>query len=127
LRAAWDVLGEDFGPGEAQPPTGLACHVRGLADGLALVVVTLPPPRCVPEAYFVAGVLPWSLPGPAARVCTLELTVPLSAEFEHLHPKGRAVLCEWGVGGVHMNLGERLPPSADAFCDAVLRRCSARL
>jgi len=85
------------------------------------VLVQMPSPEQVAEAFYVAAVLlsesrrPESWPPDVpARVFTLEEMFP-----DNSNPIRRGVLCEWTKEGQHRNLGMGVPFERDAFLRAV--------
>ncbi len=120
LRSLWDRAGfdpsikemvrEHFTPGAPKKhlvePDGLGCQIEKLPDGVTIALVTMPAPRAMTEAYFVAAIQ-----GPTVRrYITLEYTTA--------HPLG-AVLCEW-IGDNHANTGKGLEPKLAVFRGAVI-------
>jgi hypothetical protein len=135
LHALWDRVGEDLDAAERLSPEGVGWELRRLGDG-AILIVSLPIPCKMPEAYFVAGLLRPA--GPAGtesdeppevsvRVFTLELTEPgkyaseayLEELLEAQAAGTHAVLCEWTHDGQHLNYGGPVPPTVDDFIAAI--------
>ena len=94
----------------------VAVHVARVGP-YPCAVLEMPPPRAMPEAYFVAAVLlaPYDQEVPRdvkLRYFTLEKSGPLV-------PGGLAVLCEWTADRAHSNFGAGVPPQRDAFLEAI--------
>lgn len=90
---------------------GLGYTLRELENGWVAVVVTLPPPQGMTEAYFVALL---QKPGESGgRVFTLELGFSLTAESSH------TVLCEWTPDGTHLNRGPGPTPDVELFLQTI--------
>lgn len=81
------------------------------------VLVVMPPPMKVPEAYFIAIILFADLTGkpakpPEVMYYTLEKSgMPDEAEY--------TMLGRWRKGGIHENHGLGPPPSKDAFLSMI--------
>jgi hypothetical protein len=98
----------------------LSVHPGRIGDH-ACVIVELPRPRGVTEAYFVAAVLMVDLQReapeeekPPLRYFTLEYGARLSGP-------ARTVLCEWTAEGSHLNYGDGPEPTVAAFAAAIER------
>jgi hypothetical protein len=123
LREAWTQAGPAFG----MPPDGLAAETRVVGEQV-LVVITLPPPACTTEAYFVAAVLRAREAQDdgqevEARVFTLEYSDPSDGvpDAERAHgDRAVALLCEWTATGEHRNHGQAVEPTVDRFVAAVM-------
>ena len=111
----WQKVRQDFPPDDHVSADGLGYTLRELANGWLAVVVTLPPPQGMTEAYFVA-LLQQRLPAaakPITRVFTLELGFALTSATSH------TVLCEWTPESSHLNRGPGPAPDVEAFLTAV--------
>jgi hypothetical protein len=117
LRWLWDQVGSKCSPEGLVPSEGLYCRVRA-EGGRQVVVVHLPEPRRMTEAFMVALVFDpptrgWfgrKKPGPT-RYFTLELSTDLEGGW-------RTVLGEWN-NRAHLNMGDGPPPEEDAFVEAL--------
>ena len=116
----WDKVGQDLPKQERLPPSGLACSSHQTADGRSVIVVALPPPEEMTEAWFVAFLrVPEErrlmiFKSPATLRCfTLEKGVNLEDGAQ------RTVLCEWTRDGNHMNFGDGPSPTVEAFVAAI--------
>jgi hypothetical protein len=111
----WQKARQDFPPDEHVSADGLGYTLRELEGGWLAVVVTLPPPQGMTEAYLVA-LLQQRLPAaakPNTRVFTLELGFSLTSETAH------TVLCEWTPESTHLNRGTGPTPEVEAFLTAI--------
>jgi len=126
LRALWDKVGEEVRRSGSSrvPAIGLDCEIRTLEDGTTIVLIILPTPKGVTEAYFAAAVYRSGtrrallLRGKGiARFITLEYGIKLPAGIP------RAVLCEWRTPGMHVNYGDGPEPDLEVFfrrvCDLI--------
>jgi len=105
-KASQDMPGEDHLSAD-----GLGYALRELENGWVAVVVTLPRPQGMTEAYFVALL---QKPGtPDRRVFTLELGFSLTAETSH------TVLCEWTADSTHLNRGPGPTPEVELFLQTI--------
>jgi hypothetical protein len=91
---------------------GLDYQTRRLDDGTTLVIVTLPPPQKVTEAYYTASVYRPAEGQTAAltRYFTLEYGIDLIPD----QPK-RMVLGEWTRDPQHLNYGNHFASDVIAF------------
>ena len=89
-------------------PDGLCCEIKTY-DGITIALITLPTPKNLNEAYFVALVYRPAQPGQEAitRFVTLEQGIDI------------VFLCEWGGLGMHKNMGPRCGPEVDDFFEVV--------
>jgi hypothetical protein len=116
LRALWNRVGEELKPPDRLPSTDLSCSGVSTGAGGTLLVIRMPPPSGVPEAYYIGA---WWVPAAAgvtevARYFTLELGFDLRAGDRS------TVFCEWVPGGHHNNMGEGPPPDPEAFVGRVM-------
>jgi hypothetical protein len=117
LRWLWDQVGQKCSQEGLVPSDGLYCRVR-VEDERRVVVVHLPEPRRMTEAFMVAlvfdpptrGWLGKRKAGPT-RYFTLELSTDLEGGW-------RTVLCEWRDES-HLNMGDGPSPDEDAFVAAL--------
>lgn len=119
LAFLWHRVGERLPPEERAPAEGLETSRHVKPDGTVIILVTMPPPKRSPEAWFAALVF---TPGPrkmlffrhppTVQYLTLELGHDVDGET-------RTVLCGWSKDGTHYNLGDGPPPESDAFLDRV--------
>jgi hypothetical protein len=121
VRMLWRVFAGMLPPEERLPPGGLDCHTRALEKGRLAVLVEMPPPLRMLEAYFVGFVfIPRKLlfffpRPPEIRCLTLESGVNLDGS-------PRTVLGGWRKEE-HFNLGDGPPPEREAFFE-VLRQAA---
>ena len=118
-RLIWTLGGKRLPPNEVMSPEGLGCQVKELPHDISLAVITLPPPKRVPETYFVALVYrsdhKFLMPREGLkRYFTLEFTAP--SQDEH-----RTVLCERTEDGSHCNYGSGLAPTVAGFSDSLIK------
>jgi hypothetical protein len=100
------------------PADGIECFPIQISDTCSAVIVQLPPPERITEAYFVAIVV-WhdgSHSQSEAKVRHRYITLELS---ENLSGIRHTILGEWKDGN-HQNHGEGPDPNKDAFIKAVL-------
>ena len=76
----------------------------------AVVLVTMPEPRFVPEAYMVAVILHIKEGKETVEFFTLEKSF------------GCTMLCGWSQDGNHLNFGKGPEPDADKFIEASLKK-----
>lgn len=113
-------------------PTGLAVTGGTVGSGIAVAVITMPPPKDMADAYYVCVVTAFT-PGPdgtprAGNVAyyTLEKTFSLS-QITDRKPTGTTepaptILGQWDKRGNHANFGPGpAPDSPDAFVSAALK------
>ena len=101
------------------PADGIECFPVRINEGCSAVIVQMPPPERVAEAYFAAIVV-WQEPNQSQpenpkvrhRYITLELSEDLSGS-------PHTVLGEWDEGS-HYNYGKGPAADKDAFIQAVL-------
>lgn len=108
----WHKASQDMPPEDHLSANGLGYTLRELENGWVAVVVTLPPPEGMTEAYFVALL---QKPGDAApRVFTLELGFSLTGETTH------TVLCEWTAESTHLNRGPGPAPDLELLLQKII-------
>jgi len=129
IASLWEFVGrkllEDDPDAEVVSDEGLMCNLRQLRSNHFAVVVTLPPPQEMPEAYFVAMVV---RPGQkklggllgetpfVSRYITLEYGVAFDDNGGlEAH---RTVLGEW-TGEQHLNYGTGPEPQLESFLTRV--------
>jgi hypothetical protein len=56
IASFWDTVGESLAPALRMPSEGLDVHWTLLHAGIHALIVQLPPPKAMPEAYFVAAI-----------------------------------------------------------------------
>ncbi|HWW75286.1 MAG TPA: serine/threonine-protein kinase [Pyrinomonadaceae bacterium] len=100
--------GEEFIPAD-----GLACSAVDLSEGYYGVVVQLPQPERMAEAFFVAIILRDS--GHDSNVACRYITLELGKNRDGSH---RTVLGEW-INGSHFGYRSGPPPEREAFIEAV--------
>ncbi len=110
LLALWDFVEKRLELDDPVSSEGLALEWVPLVSGMTMVLITLPAPEAITEAYYVG--LVYSPLDSTGRFIVLEHTVDLDG-------RARTVLCEWSPDGTHFNLGEGPDPSPEAFTDAV--------
>ncbi len=115
LRRLWEEVGNGCDADERVPGEGISLDVVQLPTGHVAGVISLPEPRAVPEAYFVAVVAPEpDESGFAAdtgcRVITLEKTMDLLGQGGPL-----TVIGEWTADGAHANFGSGPAPALADF------------
>lgn len=109
VERCWNQVAEQLPEGERVSAEGLKVTAYEPEPGLAVFIVTFPPPQGVPENYFSA----FCFKGEEARYLTLERTFDFGEG-------PMAVLGEWTSGG-HGNYGP-LPVLDEAgFLDQVTR------
>lgn len=114
LLDLWNKVGKKVRKSRLVSPNGLRCEIRMLGDTI-IVIITLPTPQVLPEAYFVALVYRPSSPEQKGltRFIILEHSVDLD---DGSLP---TVLCEWDGTGVHANMGYGCEPTLEDFFQAV--------
>lgn len=114
LLDLWNKVGKEVGESRLVAPDGLCCESRMLDNNTAVVLITLPPPQLMNEAYFVALVY-----RPSSKK---EETVARFITLEHSVDLGDGslsnVLCEWG-GSVHNNMGYGCESTLEDFFEEV--------
>lgn len=120
LLTQWVEVGMELDDSEFLPPEEkLRCDYFDLAKGYRVVVVSLPEPRAVAEAYMVAIVsrpqqrrLIFQKTAPVLRYFTLEYGLSDDGKTP------RTVLCEWKQQS-HLNCGNGPTASPRAFVNAI--------
>lgn len=85
------------------------------------VLITMPEPEGMTEAYFVAMILKIDIDAdefpenPEFQYFTLE-------KGSEMDGTDRTVMCEWTADGKHMNYGDGPPPDIDFFVEEVIGR-----
>lgn len=110
LPALWSKVGDMVAEARLVEPNGLCCETK-MYEGMTIAIITLPTPKSLNEAYFVALVYRSALPGQEAlaRFVTLE------------HSIDTVFLCEWDAPGSHLNMGPQCEPILQGFFEAVCR------
>jgi hypothetical protein len=110
LRFQWNNLSTHVE--HVEPPTALDYQTRKLDDDTTIVLVTMPPPHKITEAYFVAFVYRPSTAenGALTRYFTLEYGVCLLPD-----EPTRMVLGEWTARQEHLNYGHHFAPDPATF------------
>jgi hypothetical protein len=124
LTDMWTDLGKRLPDSERMPDEQISGQLRQ-SGAFEVVIVTLPAPATVTEAYFTAIAF-----GPLATLgfsadTTQKLPVRyLTLEFGFTMPDDppRTVLGEWTREQAHYNMGTGPEPTADAFFEAVCAR-----
>jgi len=116
LRLVWLRVGESVD--NVIAPDNLSHQIRNLDTDTTTVLITLPLPKCMTEAYLVALVHrsekkdSSSSQEPLTRYIALEYGIELDGS-------PRTVLCEWTAEGIHRNMGNGPEPTLEAFFTAV--------
>jgi hypothetical protein len=124
LLETWNNAGKNFGFEKSIDPMDLRYSIESFNDIYSAVVIELPKPERMTEAYFVALVfqkqkrLLSSIKSILAHYFTLELGVDITDKSTY------TVLCEWkidkkGSPASHMNYGDGPPPEKEAFLEAL--------
>jgi hypothetical protein len=110
LKKLWDEVGsriEEDGEAVRLLPDTLGCEIHEIESNIVIVIVTLPPPEEIPEAYFVGLIF---RPEYEATNELLEAQtgivhyVTLERGIDLAKGKVRTVLCEWTTEA-HLNRG----------------------
>jgi hypothetical protein len=115
LAFLWHRVGERLPEDQRSPAEGLATSRHVSPDGTVIVLVTMPPPRRAPEAFFAAAVF---TPGPRKMLFFRHPPTVRYVTLELGHEAGgaiRTVLCGWSKDGDHYNMGDGPPPESEAF------------
>jgi hypothetical protein len=90
------------------------CRVRNFPT----IIVTMPPPVEVAEAWFVGIVLKIDLDAQSApeKPEFVYLTLEKGANFDGID---RTILCAWDAEGAHVNYGNGPPPNERDFAGAI--------
>lgn len=115
LHALWHRIGEGVREANRIAPAGLSAETRQLEDETRLILITLPDPQGVTEAYFVAlAYRPPTQQKGLTRFITLEYSL-------NLEGSPGTMLCEWTADKRHRNLGPGPEPTLEAFFEVVGR------
>lgn len=125
LQFWWGHVGDKLKDNLRTEPKGLGFEMRTHADGRKIVLIRMPPPGAVPEAYFIGLVTPdekkWRLfPWQnKERVFTLEMVND---------KEGNQVtrLSEWTPRNLQVTLGKGPEPEMDAFYKAISARITPK-
>lgn len=111
LLDLWHRVGAEVVESGLTSPDGLHCEMRTLDNDIAAALITLPAPKFMCEAHYVALVYRPSSPEREGitRFIVLEQSVNRSLP----------VLCEWGAAGEHNNMGSIGEPTLEAFFEEV--------
>jgi len=111
LLDLWNRVGAEFADLGLLSLDGLRCEVRTFDNDIEVALITLPAPKFMCEAHYVALVYRPSSPEHEGitRFIVLERTV------NHSLP----VLCEWGAAGEHSNMGPIGEPTLETFFEEV--------
>lgn len=117
LKFWWDMTGNKVDAGLRSEPKGLGFQLKAHPDGRKIVLITLPAPKDIPEAYFLElvsppvkrGLFSWQN---SARVFSLEKAArkdgtPVTA------------LAEWTARGYRHLIGKGPEPLLEDFYQAV--------
>ena len=112
LEHCWQRTGEKVEPGLSLVADGLGYTLRELPQGWVVVVITLPPPQRIAEAYFVALLYQPAAATSTTRVFTLEqgLSSPLATDSTPT-----TILCEWANDSTHYNMGPTQATDVETF------------
>lgn len=115
LLETWDKAGKDLGALNLVAPRGLHHEIRMYDDNTTVVLITLPTPNVLSEAYFAALIYrpQKKKQENIIRFILLEYSVPFG--YGNLSN----VLHEWTVDGVHKNIGYGSETTLEAFYTAV--------
>ena len=129
VRDLWTEAGKGLLPGAQRDSEGLAHTVTMAGDTEAVVVVHLPAPGQMTEAYFVAviGALTASTGGEPLTLDAVQSARVFTLEQSHDPSTGAplTMLGEWTEEGTHMNYGDVAASTEDAFVAACLGRVRA--
>lgn len=115
LQTFWHQVGQQIREANRIPPAGLSAETRQLGDEARLILITLPAPKGVTEAYFVAlAYRPPTQQKGLTRFITLEYSL-------NLEGSPGTMLCEWTADKRHRNLGPGPEPTLEAFFEEVGR------
>ena len=115
LLKTWDKAGKDLGALNLVAPRGLHHEIRMYDDNTTVVLIKLPIPKVLSEAYFAALIYRPKKNKQKAikRFILLEYSVPFG--YGNLS----SVLHKWTVEGVHKNIGYGCEPTLEDFYAAV--------
>jgi hypothetical protein len=125
LQFWWGHVGDKLKDKLRSEPKGLGFEIRTHSDGRKIVLIRMPQPESVPEAYFIGLVnidekkwrlFPWQN---KERVFTLEMVND---------KEGNLVtrLSEWTPRDIRVSLGKGPEPDMDAFYEAISARISPK-
>ena len=126
IQARWRMMEDMAGLQPDADPDAPGFDLRRVADldaapttiaGRPAVLIHLPEPEHMPEAYRLAVILvePPAADGSSdgrARVFAQECTFPIDGI-------PAAVLCEWAADGAHLNTGRLIPASGPALIETL--------
>jgi hypothetical protein len=120
LLEAWEQVGSQCTKGEVVDSAGLAYEIHEFGGKRPVVLITMPTPRGVREAYFVAVVITsprrrfFLFERPASmQYFTLEIGDPAKGDFD-------TVLGQWR-GEQHLNYSDSPAVDKQAFLKAIAR------
>jgi len=116
LELCWRRAGENLSQGNTLLADGLGYTLRELPQGWVAVVITLPPPQAITEAYFVALLVQPAAALPTTRVFTLEQGLTSLADTV---TATTTILCEWTKSSTHSHRGPILAPDVETFLAAI--------
>ncbi|HEU4327029.1 MAG TPA: hypothetical protein VFS21_28065 [Roseiflexaceae bacterium] len=108
LMRLWRDIGEHLPPHQRLDPAGLAAETRS-HGAYQILLITLPPPVAITEAYFAACVF-----GPHTHRAVPLRYFTLEESYSFFSHQRTTVLGEWRPTG-HDNLGAGPEPDLDAF------------
>lgn len=119
LLRAWVNVGVDLQGQDLVDPAGLRYDIREFEeDGMTIVLVTLPPPQAITEAYFVA--LVYCTKGIGLCIEQGSPTAVITLEYNWVTgDKPITIVGEWMPDGSHRNYGVGPEPTPEAFLAAV--------
>lgn len=123
----WNLVGQNMDGEDLVAYEGLEYSIEWGAQETGFVVVTMPPPKRMPEAHFIAVVFQPS-EDPEASISVRTLTLEKSISFDT--EEARTALCEWRFSGdderpIHANFGDGPEPKKDEFLKAVVNCLSS--
>jgi hypothetical protein len=111
LSGMWDIIDREVEDEPRIDRSGLAVSFYELPDDVFVVMITMPPPQRVLEAFFLALVV--RLEGDTfARALSLDLAGPLG-------PNPLVGILEWDAEGNRTLLQPTCDPEPSAFIDAI--------
>jgi hypothetical protein len=118
LNSLWGRVGQDVQGPDLVTAEGLGYEIRNPGNETTIALITLPSPRCVTEAYFVALAYRPQKKGvfSSRKAVTRYITLEYGFETSGIP---RTVLCEWKGDGTHLNMGNGPAPTLQAFFEAV--------
>ncbi|HWP47356.1 MAG TPA: hypothetical protein VNM22_09365 [Candidatus Limnocylindrales bacterium] len=119
LHLLWAHAGTNMEESDLVAADNLDYEIRKLDEGTIIVLITLPTPQAVAEAYFVAMIYrSWK----KEIFCTQEAVtrfITLEYSFNLLNDLPGTVLGEWTVDGTHINFGTGPEPILEDFFETV--------